>query len=133
MRNKQLLIKEIVEANAIKGAYNCYLASGRAINEVENTTQVMQNLNTVSSTLRQLYSEFEDLKKNTSRDEKREITGEELSSCQSTVGRVQLVTSGKGEAAPPYFGEGPALRLNALQTANAIMLFNSDVRFSITE
>jgi len=69
MRNKQLLIKEIVEANAFKSAYNYYLASARATNEVENTTQVMHNLNKVNETLRSLYRELEDLNKKILTDE----------------------------------------------------------------
>jgi len=43
------------------------------------------------------------------------------------------VTSGKSEAAPLSFGEGLGVRPAALQTAKAIMLFNTDARFSITE
>ena len=122
MRNKQHLVKEIVEANAIKAAYNYYLASGRAKNEVENTTQTQLNLKTVNATLRRLYREFEDLK-NRLIDERREMIDKEVSSSQCSVGI-------KGNPEPKTLNHKQQC---SLQTAKAIMLFNMDSRFSITE
>lgn len=120
MRNKQLLIKEIVEANAVKSTYNYYLASERSKYEVENTTQIQQNLKTVNATLRKLYREFEDLKKRPI-DEGREITARQVSGARY---------SGSSNPEP----QTPNSKQHcALQTAKAIMLFNSDARFSITE
>jgi hypothetical protein len=119
MRNKQLLIKEIVEANAVKSAYNYYLASETSKREVENTTKIRQNLKTLNATLRQLYCEFEDLKLKRQEDERHETI-------EVSPGRWP------GSSRPDL--ETPALKQqNSLQTAKAIMLFNGDARFSITE
>ena len=121
MRNKQLLIKEIVEANALKSAYSYYLASERARNEVENTTQVKQNLYKVSATLRQLYSEFEDLNFKRLKDERGE-----------TIDKPVSYSEWPGSSRPELETPNPKQHAH-LQTEKAIMLFNTDVRFSITE
>jgi hypothetical protein len=123
MRNKQLLIKEIVEANAFKSAYRYYLASGRALHEVENTTQVQHNLKTVNATLRRLYREFEDLKLKRPIDERREIIDRKVGSDQRSVGRA-------GSLEPQTLNQKQQC---SLQTAEAIKLFNTDARFSIRE
>lgn len=115
MRKKQLLIKEIVEANAVKSAYNWYLASDIAKNQVENTTQVKTNLKTISVTLRRLHTELQDLNNKRLKDERREIIDREVSSGQCSV------------------GSNTKKQQQSAQTANAIMLFNADARFRITE
>ena len=111
-----------MEANAIKAAYSYYLASGRAKNEVENTTQTQLNLKTVNATLRRLYREFEDLK-NRLIDERCEMIDKEVSSSQCSGGI-------KGNPEPKTLNQKQQC---SLQTAKAIMLFNMDSRFSITE
>ncbi|KGO91731.1 hypothetical protein [Flavobacterium subsaxonicum] len=58
MRNKQHITKEIVQLSAIKAAYNYFLASERSMFEVENTTQVQQNLKVVNQSLKALYAEY---------------------------------------------------------------------------
>ena len=123
MRNKQHLVKEIVEANAIKLAYNYYLATNVAGHEVENTTQILLNLKTVNVTLRRLYLEFEDLNKKRLKDERREMVDRKVSSgqwsCTTDDNYKPRTLNSKQQT--------------SLQTAKAIMLFNADARFSITE
>lgn len=106
MRNKQQLVKEIVELCAIKASYNNYLASAKAAIEVENATQVHLNLKTISATLRALYAELKDLNHKRPEDERHEIRDVKQESSKQA---------------------------NYLQNMRAIMLFNTDTRFSITE
>lgn len=61
MRNNQHVIKEIVQLNAIKASYKYFLASERSMFEVENTTQVQQNLCVINRSLRDLYKELQDI------------------------------------------------------------------------
>jgi len=111
MRNKQLLTKEIVELSAIKASYNHYLASGRSIFEVENTTQVHYNLCAISRTLRELHEELKGLNK------------------QLATANGQPLTAKEPLAMGSYF---ESAEFKALET-RAIMQFNSDRRFTITE
>ena len=59
MRNNQHVAKEIVQLCAIKASYKYFLASERSMFEVENTTQVQQNLCVINRSLKDLYEEFE--------------------------------------------------------------------------
>ena len=59
MRNNQHVAKEIVQLCAIKASYQYFLASERSMFEVENTTQVQQNLRVINRSLKDLYEEFE--------------------------------------------------------------------------
>jgi hypothetical protein len=61
MRNKQHLVKEIVQLCAIKGSCKYFLASERSMFEVENATQVQQNLSVINRSLRDLYQELKDV------------------------------------------------------------------------
>jgi hypothetical protein len=61
MRNKQHLVKEIVQLCAIKGSYNYFLASERSMFEVENATQVRINLSVINRSLSDLYKELKDV------------------------------------------------------------------------
>jgi hypothetical protein len=126
-------MKEIVELCAIKASYNYYLASHNAQFEVENTTQVQQNLKTLSATLRELYKELKDLNKR-DKDEKQNITDQCSDQYAVVSNTPQPQIKGRSEAAPLSFGEGPGVRQQRyLQTMKAIMLFNADKRFTITE
>lgn len=106
MRNKQHLIKEIVELCVVKSAYIGYLSLHTSQFEVENAAQVQQNLKTISATLRGLYTALEDLNNKRQEDERHEITDERQAGNKTA---------------------------NFLKTMNAIMLFNTDTRFTITE
>jgi hypothetical protein len=61
MRNKQHLVKEIVQLCAIKGSYKYFLASERSMFEVENATQVQQNLSVINRSLSDLYKELNEV------------------------------------------------------------------------
>ena len=111
MRNKQHVTKEIVELSAIKASYNHYLASGRSIFEVENTTQLHYNLCVINRSLRQLFEELKQL------------------NMKLATGNGQLKTSNEQFAMGKYFASA---EFKALET-RAIMQFNSDRRFTITE
>jgi len=100
MRNKQHIDKEIMQLNAIKASFNYFLGSDRSLLEVENTTQIKQNLKTINQSLSALYAEYN------------EVVG-----CQLSVTRnpQQLPT------------------VNQQLNMSAIMHFNADRRFTITE
>lgn len=122
MRNKQHVMKEIVELCAIKASYNYYLASHIAQFEVENTTQVQQNLKTLTATLRGLYEELKDLNKR-DKDEKQKITA-------ATHKSSNQFTAGSNPTQPETIN---TKQQRYLQNMKAIMLFNADRRFTITE
>jgi len=61
MRNKQHLVKEIVQLCAIKGSCKYFLASERSMFEVENATQVQQNLSVINRSLSDLYKELNEV------------------------------------------------------------------------
>jgi len=100
MRNKQHVTKEIMQLSAIRASYNCFLASENSIFEVENTTQVKQNLLIINNSLRALYEEYK-----------------AIVSCELTVDGSHQQPSTDNQ------------QLNL----NAIMHFNADRRFTITE
>ena len=112
MRNKQHVTKEIVELSAIKASCSHYLASGRSIFEVENTTQLHYNLCVINRTLRELFEELKSI----------QIREKGLGIGKNTTGNEQLSMSS-------YF---LSPEFKALET-HAIMQFNSDRRFTITE
>jgi hypothetical protein len=112
MRNKQHVTKEIVELSAIKASYNHYLASGRSIFEVENAAQLHRNLCVINQSLRELYEELKVFTKS-----------EAISDLsQRAIGNETSAMGG-------YF---QSAEFKALET-RAIMQFNSDRRFTITE
>jgi len=100
MRNKQHITKEIVQLSAIKAAYNYFLASERSMFEVENTTQVQQNLKAVNQSLKALYAEY-----------------------KKVVGCRLLVDDSFQQPAT----------ISQQLNHSAIMHFNADRRFTITE
>jgi hypothetical protein len=100
MRNKQHVTKEIVQLSAIKASYNCFLGSERSLFEVENTTQVKQNLCIINQSLSTLYAEY------------KEVIG------------CQLMFTGSSQQ--------PST-INQQLNYSAIMHFNADRRFTITE
>lgn len=102
MRNKQHLAKEIVQLSAIKTSYNCFLGSEKSIFEVENTTQVKQNLQTINRSLRALYEEY------------------------------KLISDPKAGGKKLQHHSDPET-LNPKLEFSAIMHFNADRRFRITE
>ncbi|TRW22562.1 hypothetical protein FMM05_16920 [Flavobacterium zepuense] len=100
MRNKQHIAKEIMQLIAIKASYNYFLGSESSLFEVENTTQVKQNLTTITQSLNALYAEYN-----------------EAVDCQLTV-------NGSSQQLPI---------VNQQLNMSAIMHFNADRRFTITE
>ena len=131
MRNKQHITKEIVELSAIKASYNHYLASGRSIFEVENSTMVYYNLGVINKSLRELYVELKNLGTREKGLGRREETGngkQAVSNWQLATGNDEPRTN-QQPFSKSYF-QSPEFK--ALE-AHAIMKFNSDKRFSITE
>lgn len=122
MRNKQHVMKEIVELCAIKASYNYYLASHSAQFEVENTTQIQQNLKTLCATLRGLYEELKDLNKKDKDERQKIIAVRQKSSDQHAIVSKQIQPQTINTKQQRY-----------LQNMKAIMLFNADRRFTITE
>ena len=118
MRNKQHVTKEIVELSAIKAAFNHYLASGRSIFEVENTTQLHYNLCVINKSLRELFAEL------------KEPHPQPLSEGE---GRSFTQTHNpKTDNQQPSTNYLLSKQFKELET-RAIMQFNSDRRFTITE
>lgn len=56
MHTRSEILQQIVELSEIKQAYNHYLCSFEALNDVENTTYILANKAIVSYNLKQLYS-----------------------------------------------------------------------------
>ena len=109
MRNKQHAVSEIVQLSAIKASCNHFLASQRSLFEVENTTQLRKNLCVINRSLRDLYEELEVINKK---------------------------QTGKGEEAAMVRAEGKGKSMATAShklNLNAIMYFNADRRFTITE
>lgn len=107
MRNLDIIVKEIVELSEIKSAYNHYMSSHRSLTEVENTTQLQRNSNVLTQSINTLYSELLLAK------EKQKAFAER----QKELGTRQLartITYSENEK-------------------NAILHFNRDRRFTITE
>ena len=107
MRNLDIIVKEIVELSEIKSAYNHYLSSHRSLTEVENATQLQRNSNVLTQSINTLYSELLLAK------EKQKAFAEK----QKGLGTRQLartITYSENEK-------------------NAILHFNRDRRFTITE
>jgi len=101
MRNKQHIAKEIVQLTAIKASCNHFLASQRSVVEVQNTTQLRQNLCVINRSLRELYGEFREAESHQAKSQKR--------ACHE-----------------------PSAMSPQINT-KAILLFNADTRFTITE
>lgn len=116
MRNKQLLTKEIMELSAVKASYNHYLGSGRSIFEVENTTQVHYSLCVLNKSLRELYAELK-----------------RVNGCRLIVdGGFTQTHNLKSDNHQPTTNNLLTEHFRELET-RAIMQFNSDRRFTITE
>lgn len=104
MRNLDIIVKEIVALSEIKSAYNHYLSSHRSLTEVENTTQIQDNSITIAQSLIALYGEL------------------------SQVRQLQ-----KESATSPYRQSPPRTVVHSEVQKNAILHFNRDRRFTITE
>lgn len=107
MRNLDIIAKEIVELSEIKSAYNHYLSSHRSLTEVENTTQLQHNSNILTQSLNALYSELLLAKE---RDKA-------FAERQKGLGTRQLART----------------IIHSENEKNAILHFNRDKRFTITE
>jgi len=104
MRNLDIITKEIVELSAILSAYNHYLASHRSLTEVENTTQIQQNRVEIGKTLKALHLES--------------ITEKALINSQKELKNSKIKTT---------------TIIHTNDEKNAILHFNKDKRFTITE
>jgi hypothetical protein len=107
MRNLDIIIKEIVELSEIKSAYNHYLSSYRSLTEVENTTQLQHNRLIITQSINLLYTEIKSHKA-------LKIRQKEQTKEQKQKVKPKTIT---------YTNE----------EKNAILHFNRDRRFSITE
>lgn len=107
MRNLDIIVKEIVELSEIKSAYNHYLSSHRSLTEVENTTQLEHNRLIIAQSINQLYAEL-----------------------------LLAKTAVKSQKALEMRQE-PKVKSKTIKYSNeeknAILHFNRDRRFSITE
>lgn len=63
MRNRTTIVEEIVLLSDVKSAYNHFLGNYKPASQVENTTQVKQNLKIVSRNIQLLYAELEAIRK----------------------------------------------------------------------
>jgi len=130
MRNKQHVTKEIVKLSAIKASYNHYLASGRSIFEVENSTQVHYNLSVLNKSLRELYVELKCVNEQLAIGNGQLKNGQQAgSNWQLATGNNEQLTINQQPFSKSYF---QSAEFKALE-AHAIMQFNSDRRFTITE
>jgi hypothetical protein len=59
MHTTTQITQEIAELHQIRSAYNYYLGSYDALQDVENTTYIMQNLKTIQLSIRALYTTLE--------------------------------------------------------------------------
>ncbi|MHA3787482.1 hypothetical protein ACX0HA_04665 [Flavobacterium hauense] len=107
MRNLDIIIKEIVELSEIKSAYNHYLSSYRSLTEVENTTQLQHNIRIIAQSINMLYTDLQRQKAL----EMRQVIPEKR---QKAEVKPKNVTYSNEEK-------------------NAIIHFNRDRRFTITE
>jgi hypothetical protein len=107
MRNLDIIAKEIVELSEIKSAYNHYLSSHRSLTEVENTTQLQHNNNVLTQSLSALYSEL-------LLEKERQKALEVRQKGQGTRQLARTIIHSENEK-------------------NAILHFNRDRRFTITE
>lgn len=107
MRNLDIIVKEIVELSEIKSAYNHYLSSHKSLTEVENTTQLQHNRLKITQSINLLYAELLDAKTAVKRQKTLEMR-------QEPKVKSKTIT---------YTNE----------EKNAILHFNRDRRFTITE
>ena len=104
MRNLDIITKEIVELSALLSAYNHYLASHRSLTEVENTTQIQYNSIKIRQSLKAL---------------KRDITTQkQLANSLKPIKNNKVTTT---------------TITHTTDEKNAILHFNADKRFTITE
>lgn len=104
MRNLDIITKEIVELSALLSAYNHYLASNRSLTEVENTTQIQYNSIKIRQSLKALKHEI--------------TTRKQLNNNLKPVKTNKVKTS---------------TITHTSDEKNAILHFNADKRFTITE
>ena len=107
-----------MELSAIKSTYNHFLASYEAQVEVENATQVEANKRVVCEKLKKLYMELEEVKH-------RHSNGKSASSNETPAAHNQQDGTILLMKFEPYIATELEER--------AIMLFNSDRRYTITE
>ena len=124
MRTISTIKREIVELSAIKSTYCHYLASYEAQTDVENTTQVEANKKIVSENLRKLYAE---LAQHISQEPNNQQT---ITTDKNPHNNDQPTTPNPTpDTRRMKFKPYVATELEQ----RAIMLFNSDKRYTITE
>lgn len=138
MREINTIASEIVELSEIKSAYNHFLASHLGQVDVENATSIHQNKAIVSERLKKLYVELEEAKvrrdKGQGNSQKAKATSEEAGKTNNQIDTINEKC--KANHPPPHIR---SLRMkfepyHATELEErAILLFNSDRRYSITE
>lgn len=134
MRETNTIAAEIVELSEIKSTYNYFLASYEGQVDVENATYIRQNKTIVSENLRKLYVELEEAKLTDSRlqnsDSSIEIAEKNNNKTQITNDKLQPHN-------PQPDTRHLRMKFEPYHTSEAeqraILLFNSDRRYSITE
>lgn len=104
MRNLDIIRQQIVELSAVLSAYNHYLASYRSLTEVENTTQIQYNSIKIRQSLKALKHEI--------------TTQKQLNNSLKPVKTNKVKTT---------------TVIHTIDEKNAILHFNADKRFTITE
>lgn len=105
LRTPQQITKDIIELSAVKSAYNHFLASYESMQMPDACAEIKKNLSTIFESLKQLYAELAVIK----------------GCIKNIVVPVELPNNNE-----------EAETLKQLND-RAIMLFNSDRRFTITE
>lgn len=153
MRETNTIATEIVELSEIKSAYNHFLASHLGQVNVENTTYIKRNKTIVSGNLRKLYVELEEAKgirdkaedRNEIADSRLKDTDDRLQIVEKSNNKLQLpnnklqTTNHKLQTDENPQPDNRNMRMkfepyHATELEDrAILLFNSDRRYSITE
>lgn len=149
MRNINTIAAEIVELSEIKSSYNFFLASHKGQADVENYTYISQNKAVVSGNLRKLYVELYEAKGR--RDKRQGNSQKEVGTSQQprATSEEKGLNNKQTLNNELHTNENPTphtrnpqpntLRMkfepyHATEAEQrAILLFNSDRRYSITE
>jgi hypothetical protein len=146
MRETNTIAKEIVEISEIKSAYNHFLGSYEGQLDVENATYIRNNKAIVSGNLKKLYVELAKSKEAKERRDKAEVCNEiEDSGLQASNNKHQapkhkqqtINYKQQTDENPQPDTRNLRMKFERYHTTEleerAILLFNSDRRYSITE
>lgn len=141
MRQINTIRAEIVELSEIKSAYNYFLASHEGQHDVENATYIYNNKAIVSENLRKLYVELANSQKAKGTSQEPGAISEEADGSGQIAEKSNYktqITNDKHQTQNPQ-PDTRNLRMKfepyhaSEDEQRAILLFNSDKRYSITE